>query len=124
MQTTPSKQQQRKISRSKAMHMETNAQAAQQARAEREERRQFKLEQKEVMRQRAAVLLAQQRTRPAMEEGHRARRHGQATSGGVYPSTSAAPAPRVVSLGALSSVDRAEVQRVLQRDLAHGALWC
>ena len=90
-----------------------NAQSASRARKEREERKAFREEQKAKMRQRGAALRARQAQRTPMEEEMLAKRWD--SKGGH-----AAGAPRIISLGALSSADRAEVAKILWSPVLNG----
>ena len=56
-----------KYKASKVKHMKENAQQAAQARAEKEERKRFLAQQKEMMRQRSSELLALQHKKTPME---------------------------------------------------------
>ena len=76
-------------------------QQAEQARAEREERKRFAAQQKEMIRQRGAGNRAEQKSKTAERLDELARKKMESQG------------PRVVNLGTLSSVERAEIQRYM-----------
>lgn len=98
-----------KYKASKVKHMKENAQQAAQARAEKEERKRFLAQQKEMMRQRSSELLALQHKKTPMELERIAKRQA---GGGAGAGRSAGPL--VVSLGTTSSVERAAITKALE----------
>jgi hypothetical protein len=92
--------------KTRVKHAKENAKLAKKARAEREERKRFKELQQEQARQRSDQLKAQHRRRPQIEQQAMARKQAASARGGQ--------AVQVVSLGSMSSAERAEVQKILR----------
>ena len=94
-----------KMKATKVMHERENAALAAKVKQEKEERKRFAEEQKELMRQRSSTLLAQQQKKTPMELERIAKRRAAG---------SVATGPAVVSLGTTSSVERAAVTKALE----------